>query len=356
MAVPVVQHTWQHSLNNAISSDGTQSGNDGTKDRRDLIFGIVDKLRNGGTFTVPWLVRQSCNAAAVNASGDNWSTVADVLWDTSGNTHSWIVLENTALGIFLIIDLLQGAAQDGAVLEMGVSKTNPTGGTTTAAPTSTDTMPLINTGLGSTEASAWGAASETGTSVGHAWVYHVQMTNDGLSTHVLIWYNNIPIGTWILELPAGSPTAWANGVVCVFLADTSETLDPVLNAEWLEKAQTYNMFMYHSPRLTSDSGGTSRDAPTAPILNSIDSGFDGLSPVLFNSSAHPLTGDYQVQPFWWGSNAGGVRGVYGRARDKWVCNDAAGTSGDTAPTAQPDYFRHGSLIVVWDGSTTPQTA
>lgn len=83
-----------------------------------------------------WTCDYSCDSTTAGTAGDGvdrWTTFANVVGNTTGVAHSWIVLRNVNSGLYLLIDY----NSTGDTLRVEVSKVAFTGGTTTTSPTST---------------------------------------------------------------------------------------------------------------------------------------------------------------------------------------------------------------------------
>jgi hypothetical protein len=82
MAMPTKDKTWTFDVNNVVWNNSSAS------DIREIIFALKGQLVAAG-----WTVRWSCNHDAVAAEwSDNWTDTGDLIWDTSANPRSWIVL------------------------------------------------------------------------------------------------------------------------------------------------------------------------------------------------------------------------------------------------------------------------
>ena len=101
-----------------------------------------------------WTVYSSNDGAGGFGNGDSvdhWATVANVIRANAGTNHSWMVLKSgTSFGglgypIYLIMDVSGGS--DSSPVVMSLSKSAPTGGTATAAPTASDQTGLSSSNM-----------------------------------------------------------------------------------------------------------------------------------------------------------------------------------------------------------------
>jgi hypothetical protein len=158
---PVYERTWNCAFDNAYNPS---TALDMTKYQlwslKALLCGHL-----GGLISGLWSVYSSSDSAtAGNGDGpgvDRWLATYDgtkIVRGTGGAVRSWIVLKSptnlTGLGVsFYLTISFDGAADTSASLYM--AKTAPTGGTTTARPTSTDEWVLNAAGA------AWNAGTAT---------------------------------------------------------------------------------------------------------------------------------------------------------------------------------------------------
>lgn len=112
-----------------------------------LLWYIHSLLTNTGLSlsanTGAWAVDQCCDSVTVNTTGtDLWTTTftaSKIVNAAAGSAHSWIVLSRTfgSTVYYLTIDYNSATA---TVASFFLSKTRPSGGTTTAAPTAADAL------------------------------------------------------------------------------------------------------------------------------------------------------------------------------------------------------------------------
>jgi hypothetical protein len=111
-----------------------------------------------------WTVRYSCDSVTAGVAGDGvdrWTTFANLIWNSSGSAHSWIVLRNTTLGYEVCIDL-NSASSASARIAVAEIATPFTGGTTTTGPTATNEFLAGTTSIGASSNFQWQGDSATG--------------------------------------------------------------------------------------------------------------------------------------------------------------------------------------------------
>lgn len=135
--------SWVGDFNHSVASQGTT-----TLLGRWEIWYLVESLlgtNTGGTTLTGaglWTVVSSCDSLST-ASSDLWGTTfnsAKVVQNTAGNAHSWFVLQSpSTLGasgsVYMIVDC-NGATASPSLVQVSFCTQSPTGGSTTAAPTS----------------------------------------------------------------------------------------------------------------------------------------------------------------------------------------------------------------------------
>ena len=107
MALPTLEKTWQILPNQQVGviTGGLQEA------VKYMLLGVKDRLI--GVTLGAWTVVGSSDSSSANLSGtDLWVDKDDLVWNTAGNAHSWMVLRNTAIAtnFEICIDLSQAAS------------------------------------------------------------------------------------------------------------------------------------------------------------------------------------------------------------------------------------------------------
>lgn len=167
---------------------------------RQLMLALKEALTNTGSLqpvnaegspialSKPWVVVASSDSATADAS-DNWADSDDVVFDSAGNAHSWIHLQqadffDTGDHLHLLIDCIPSIAADPVARvswTRGATGYNADG-TTTNRPTHAESTEELITRDGTTTAGdavnsdmMWGRDDEGGVVV----VLHVRISDDG---------------------------------------------------------------------------------------------------------------------------------------------------------------------------------
>jgi hypothetical protein len=139
MALPTLDKTWQFDVNNQLTSLANAQ-----HDNAQVLISIKDALK--GFASNPWVVIASSDSVVADGN-DNWSDpTTDVIWGLPGNPHSWIQLRQT--GIDTNFEIIIEAGDPGSSyrdITLAMSpKIGFTGGSTTARPTASDEVILLN--------------------------------------------------------------------------------------------------------------------------------------------------------------------------------------------------------------------
>jgi hypothetical protein len=218
MALPSLTLTQQFLVNQTLALSGTletQTDN--------FLLGVKNGMKastsgftasDGSSLPSPtggWTVWGSNNGAGAFGNGDGvdrWSAIGDIVHNTAGNNHSWIVLRQTGLAsnAALLLDCNSATVNN---LTMVFS---PTGfgaanggadGTATAAPTALNSTTLVNAG------STWGATSNASNNT----VMHLVLSSDGTYTVIVFMRNNFVCGAWVFVKPQQVKSWWTTPIL-----------------------------------------------------------------------------------------------------------------------------------------------
>lgn len=209
--------TWQFNVNNAQAAQGTPLA-----DNKMQLLAIKNALIGFGT--QPWTVVSSSNSVTAS-NADNWSTVANLVWNSPGSAHSWIVLKQTGIGSnFQVLIACDVASATGASGSIKISpSTGFTGGTTTANPTAADSFNLINVAsfltLSADAALRWSVMQSTDGQCtrifgfsGGSLLYYGMFEKGANATGGTPGATNSGWGHWIVSAPSFAGTTSQNGI------------------------------------------------------------------------------------------------------------------------------------------------
>jgi len=325
MVLPTLQKTWQFDVNNSQST-GTTTGN-----AQEALFTIKDAFVSFASS--PWTVVSSSDSTAT-ASSDLWSVQGDLIWDTAGNVHSWIVLKQTGMAdnFQICIDL---NSTDTDSLAMIVSHTAGfTGGTTTARPTATDEAFLEITVSVSTN--SWGRGSSpttTNTPI------HIMMSDDGEATRVIFNKADAVTGYWDFQKVRNPSTNWTTPYGLIYSCQTASAACGYLQLRDADVASRFEVRLivpkpseqlvscrYCSEGYKSDSYGTNI------------------------AVANEITAEWELMPIGVFCDKAPNRGRHGDMYDVWFTSTGLST-GDSMPDDSSHQFAvFDDVVFPWNGS------
>ena len=327
MSLPTLAQSWYFRGNFAIAATGTAINTN-----RTILKWIVDTLTstsnwvdgNGVSATPanPMTVRYSCDSVTAGTVGDGvnrWAAISNLVWNTEGSAHSWIVLR-FADGSQLML-ACQAAAASGTNLAIYYSPSvGFTGGTTTTRPTAADQIPVL--------------ASST-------WINLSTDTN--VKTHMLLSAdgNNI---RFLMASSGQVSTAWVIGKATAF--DSPNWTTSHVGAALSTSIGT-NVITTTTVNNTAAFKG--RAASAADFYLATMSFAGGLACSLLTSAddqsgAWPFLGQQLI------STTAANRGMKGYLVDVWYGSTtvASGSSYPNSPPAdQHQFAQFGVLILPW---------
>ena len=330
MTLPVLGKTWQFVPNFAIAATGTALGTNRTilKAIKDFLTTDaaewVDNTNVATTAANLWTVRYSCDSVAAGAAGDGvdrWDAITDLVWANPASAHSWIVLRNAAIGSTAeMLISCEGSSANGSNLTIVMSPSAAfTGGTTTARPTATDEIIVLNS-------TAWGGVASSDTSV----KVHVLKSTDGEVWRVLVCNTAQANTSWIVEKAAASASAtWTNRMV-MYTQGANAATSTLTNA-LLNTAANFN----------------ARGASTMTLYMA-GMAYAGAQANVGITTANDLSSAWPFLPHQIMSATASNRGSHGYLNDIWFGSTTVVT-GSTYPTTgtQHQFVQLGSLIFPW---------
>lgn len=311
MALPSLTKTWHFVPNYAIAATGTALGTNRTilKAFKDFITTDaaewVDNTNAATTASNLWTVRYSCDSVAAGAAGDGvdrWDAITDLVWANAGSAHSWIVLRQTAIGASAeLLISCESVSGNGANLTLVMSPSAGfTGGSTTARPTATDEIVVINNAV-------WGGVGNSDASV----KLHVLKSTDGECWRLFVC-NGGQANTAILvgKASAFNESAWTNRMV-VYAQGAASGVSTLTNA-LLNTNANFNgrgassMTMYLAA-LYYASGLANVNVTTA---NDLSSAWPFMPPQIVSATASNRGFHGYVCDTWYGSTSVAVGSTY----------------------------------------------
>jgi len=339
--LPAVVKTWQYQADQVIAGNGTA-----LTQAQNLLYAVINTMlgtgtwKNGadGTISVAnaATVVGSSDGSTSNMAGTNLITAANKLvWATAGTAHSWIVFNFAQIGIHVLIDcnFSSGSADSITVKTSQVGFGAAHGGTdgsTTAAPTATDSVSVL--------AGTWGGTVTINTQT----AYNAMLSADGKILRIFFFRNSHLCGMFDFGVPDSPDPLWTNPYVA-----------------WAVGSGT--------PAPSSDVPTFANLYGTAPVgaarINGVNSvvGYGVFAQRGNSSSLFEVWTAVNTSfgaPYWglpYISNTVGAVGQWGKAIDIGVTLSNKAT-GSTAPLAGGNTFAvFGGLVVPWK-TTVPVIA
>lgn len=326
MALPTLAKTWQFNVNQQVLAQGTAQA---TNQR--LLRLIKNSLVGFGTN--PWQVRYSCDSIVAGAAGDlvdRWAADANLVGGAPGAAHSWIVLRQTgiATNFELLISIESGTTVNALVLAFSPSA-GFSGGTTTARPTATDEILMLNNGT-------WNANTNANHQI------HAMQSSDGQVTRVMLWEASVNCTFWAFEKPNNPRASWTNPSCVTVLASSSSTVAAFGNL---------------SPNLTAGGGqGSSKGkgvsgASFAMAWTGETAGSSGILANAILNTQSDFDASWDFFPIGIASTTTLNRGRMGSLFDIWWGSTGT-SSADTYPNdASKQFAQLGNIILPWNGTT-----
>lgn len=368
MALPTLVKNYELTSNQNVTGDsnldagGPSGACNSTRDRRNLLLALKNQLiaagnsnigpASGGAVTA-WSVSQSCGgngggALTVSAS-DNWSINTDLVFNTSGNNHSWIVLKQTgiATNFEICIDLLQGSnSDDGAEIEIYVSPNDTFGsgsaGTTSARPTATDELMLAD----NANSDGW---SGVGSVIARTWKWNMWRAEDGSVTYIVYFLADVPLCFWIFATPQSPSSGWdgVDFVAAVQSNGQSDTGNALTYALWYDVA---NLRTYRADRIST--ANAFNETSLYMTADTFGGGPFGQELTVANQ----ITGEYALGDIGLLSTDPSFVGKMGTMFDLYWGQDVLGNPADNYPSGgSKTWVQFQDFVFGWDGSTPVTT-
>lgn len=206
MALPSATKTWQYDVNQTSSGGSVEACVDA------VWLALVASLKGFGTN--PWTVWGSCDGAAAGNGDttDRWLDAGDLVHANPASSHSWMVLYQAQLGLYVCFNLRSTTAQNAEVVcslaGFGVAN-GGTDGTTSARPTATDEI------ITRTVAAMFHSSPDT-------YQLHVMQSTDGLATRVVLCRNNFATWSWVFDQALSTVGGWAGEIVSTRCTPTAD--------------------------------------------------------------------------------------------------------------------------------------
>lgn len=337
MALPTLDKTWQHDLNNFFAADNTPAGN-AFITRQEIIFQVIQSLT--GFASSPWTHVASSDSVTTSTVSNLILSRANVVWGVGGGSNrSWIVLRQTGLSsnFEILLDFQETSGENGSRFFFSVA---PDGfdlsGISISNPPSTS---LGQHGVVSSE-TQYGGGENSSTILDT--VVNVQMSDDGEVTRINVRRNNIPAAAWRIEAIKNSAANMSMPVVWTPLFAVQDSpLTPALTVARFYIGANLNFLQMINgiPYLATE------------VHQSMDQvGTNSLSETMIGTNA--FDGDEELYEAGLVSLDNATEGVMGDVYDLWwVPDTGSGNDADLYPAdGSRQFMRFEHMVLPWDGS------
>lgn len=325
MAFPPRVKTWQMALNQLASGNFTTAP-------LNLIFQIKNTLKSFAQ--LPWLVRGSSNSVAGAMDGvDRWAAIGNVVHGAnSSSARSWIVLEQQATKLQMLVDLngTDGSFPNDWGDVFWSNAAGFTGGSNTARPTATDEYPDAAAGHTTFTVGGFFAAQR----------YHVFHSTDGCNTMVVGRNSAINVCTmWLLGRLASPAPGWSHpNVVCLTNGQGNPSVHHACGMSNLTTLPSY---------AEKQGGGWCKVFQVAEATGPVVT----LGAVA--STPDDINSGWPVYPIGYYTEDATLFGPLGEWPDLWAPAKAGFADGDYFPDdGSRQAVMMGNYLFPWDGVTT----
>lgn len=329
MAILTFDKEYEFSVNEVLDGSG-QTEDDQS---RDMIFRIKDHLI--GWTNHPWSVDQSSGYVSSTwevGYADNWPDYSALLWNSSGNSHAWCVLNSPMYGQMLID--CNGASTRTDLMTIKWSPESLFGaGTAAYAPTASDEMTCFTTGV---KWKPWSAVA--------TFQLHMIHATDGSGDHAFFTGNGVPFVYWgrhEVESPVDNYTL-------------PEIFTAILTDSQTASAMTYSRHteqLYWKGKRSASGDGTG--IFTCGLTDAISRYATGEDCGQIVTGVNELSTTYMLYPLAVFSGSAGSLGRHGYVSDHWMVPSTL-TTGTTieqdpmSPTYEIAVFQN--MALPWNGT------
>lgn len=267
-----------------------------------------------GSPTNPWTCSGSSDNSTSGMDGtDRWINYTNLLWGTGA--HSWVVLRQPTIAtkFEVCFDLSNASSHR---MTMVISPNNGFGtsnggtdGSTSARPTATDEIVILNNAV-------WGDNPSPWSTVGYK--VCVSLSTDGTCTYIYVVSSNYPVTTAVFAAPKNPISAWTTPWIAGIKAAGAVSTSSARIIDWNDSA-----LLYFKPTTSSPVGNLFMGATFVNTTTWMET--------TAGQNANSVSSNRAFNPITLISNTIGTRGVWGELHDLYF-----GDPGITLPTTATD--------------------
>jgi len=339
LGLPDIDKTWQFYVNKTSPFSASAATN--------TSFIFLNMKIGLTTFTTnPWTVEYSCDGVVAGAAGDLVDRWGADLTDLTGVVigandsaiRSWIILKQEGLAdnFQICLDLSSGNYKVDVIYSYSAGFT---GGTTTARPTATDEIVLMNN------------VSTVDTGLTKEKNFHIMMSTDGEVTRIFMNDTSDGMGFFSFEMPKNPATGWTNQHVAIttFSNGTGDQLTYDVLAGSSRQVNEAGAWT----ALTNSVTGIQEKVPLYISTEGTISTYIGNHGGASNTAGMNLVSKkFELYPAGIFSSTPPFRGRHGTLYDMWYISKNL-RNGTTIPATGKEFVVFGVIVVPWDGSSEP---
>ena len=334
MSTPIKEKTYTYNVNQSLTALGSNIATN-----RQFLLAWVNSMM--GLASGYWTCMGSSDGTSSYDAVDGlshaslWSDSSKLVWNSTSNNHSWIVLQmgayNPLIGNVQILIDLNSNTSNGEYGNLYMSPSGLfTGGNLTTAPTAIDQVDVHpnNTYGGN----SLGFPNDSNS------VLHVISADDNTATYIINCVGNATRLCWGIFKPKDAETTlWVDDWVA-FVCDRYV----------IDYATGENQFTYFYTKAYINSTATALYLASEAYFPLID---NTLYPLTLNGVADDNSGEYPLCIIALWSSTPGAIGLKGIIPDLYFGLHATST-GDTYPDdGSKQWAQFGDFVFPWDGST-----
>jgi len=287
---------------------------------------VISDTSNNSFIETDSVANGSTLSTAVGFTTGGMNSVSKLLYAAAGSAHSWITLKQTGVHANFEICLDWSAASIyNATVVVGFSGFS--GGSTTARPTATNQIILIN-------GSTWAGYTINGS---FGCVLQAMQSTDGQCTRIVQLLNGVPQSFFLFDVPKNPVSGWTDPAIALAVSANS--------------AVTYLGYFNDTARVVGWVNGVA-----CYMYITCEGAISSTLPEQYAfQQRNQITLEQQVWPMGLASDTTGARGRHGQPYDLWWGNIIPNNLGSYCDTTYPDdstrrYWQSADIILPWDGT------
>lgn len=325
MTLPTLEKTWLLSVNNAVTASSTY-----TNDFKALFLDVKNTLLTLGGASA-WTVVGSSNSSVAGLDGvDRLTNYASIVNATGGSARSWIVLQQSALSSKFQV-LFDFSVYD--VYDVYV-KVSPAagfvGGSTTAAPTASDSYTINDTGI-----FRWITHYDRYNPV----MFNVWHSTDGTMTRIGLVHAGHVMGLLMFEKPRDVITQWTDPSICI------------MAQEYYAASNAHNCWYWYLTNYSYFYGRISNRTANFTMVqhSSGDTTTSAQGLQAYQRGYNTIINEFEVFPLGLYCTTDAIRGRHGNLCDVWTTHATIPDCSTFPRDDSRQFVKWGPFVLPWNG-------